>query len=170
MILNEKQQEHRRGLESKVQYNKSKLTTDNSQINQHTSRSYKAVDGRTYQTEQDTTQPLPIRKDQLKKLVESERISAVDIWRIEAFLRGEELDPRAVPSNDKRTEIVEKYRLWKENEVQKTARWVGDPVFVFEKLCEQWPDAIRFKKYKGVLYAMRYGDTPCKVYTTKNAE
>ena len=147
-----------------MQYKRNKQTIDDSQMYQNKSRNYQAVDGRLYETEPDTTQPLPIREDQLKKLVESERISAVDLWRIEAFLQGEVLDPRAVPDNNERAKIVEKYNLQKENEVQKNSRWVGDPAFVYEKLCEQWPDAIRFKKYKGVLYAMRYGDTPCKTY------
>lgn len=124
---------------------------------------YKAVDGRVYQTEPGSG-PLPIRESEIRNLVESERISATDLWKIEAFLRGEPVDEHAVPDQQVRKDIAQKYGLVKENDVQKTARWIGDPVAVFEKICEQWPDAVRFKKYKGVLYAMRYGDVPCKVY------
>ncbi len=39
---------------------------------------------------------------------------------------------------------------------------------VFEKLCEKWPHARKYIKYKGILYARKYGDAPVTVLHGKD--
>ncbi len=40
---------------------------------------------------------------------------------------------------------------------------------VFEKLCEKWPHARKYIKYKGILYARKYGDAPVTVIQGKDS-
>lgn len=119
------------------------------------------LNGRVYNSEK-YAGPLEIRKDAIRIAAHNERVSATDIYNMERFLEGHKgrLYARDM-SKETREQIVVKYDLQFN---ARAHRWMGDEVAIFNKLCEQYPHAAKYKKYKGLLYAINYGDTPCTVY------
>ncbi len=127
---------------------------------------YKSVDGRTYQTEQEA-RPLAMRRDVIRNQRHNQQMSANDLYRIEQFLSGENTSQKAFPVPQKeRDRIIREYGLVLDPRLQ---RYMADEESVFEKLCEKWPYARKYIKYKGILYARKYGDAPVTVIQGKDS-
>lgn len=118
------------------------------------------LDGRVYNSEK-YAGPLNVRKDVLTNMRHNDKVSASDIFNIERMLRGEK---RTKITTKERESIIQKYDLEYD---ERSHRWMGDPVVIYDMILEQYPHAIKYKKYTGLLYAMKYGDTPCTTYGGK---
>lgn len=115
------------------------------------------LDGRVYNSEK-YAGPLEVRKKIIPSMIHNEKVSAADIFNIERMLQGRQ--PIPIKSSD-REAIIQKYGLQFD---ARAHRWMGDPEAIFQQMCEEYPHAVKYKKYKGLLYAMKYGDTPCVTY------
>lgn len=114
--------------------------------------------GRVYNSEQ-YAGPLSMRKYTIAHLKQNEKVSASDIFNIELMLQGLKRSYKIKPAE--RENIIAKYDLQYD---ESNHRWMGDPEVIFNKICEEYPQAIKYKKYTGLLYAMKYGDTECLTY------
>lgn len=120
--------------------------------------SYKSVDGRFYTSEPQAA-PLPVRDYCVYHMRESEKMTLKDIASIEAMLNHTKILPNPLPAEEK-NRIIREYGL---SQDRPYGKWHGDATAVFEAFCAKFPHARKYKKYSGLLYAMRYGDTPCTI-------
>lgn len=136
-------------------YNKAVRATSNS-MSANPSSTY-TLDGRVYNSEK-YSGPLAPRRSVIDHMYANERVCAADIFNIERMLEGK---TPSIISKQHRERIVEKYNLQYD---KKGHRWIGDKETIFNQMCEEYPNAAKYKKYSGLLYAMRYGDNPCITY------
>lgn len=117
---------------------------------------YRGVDGRGYLAEK-REEPLEPRGKVMIALRHNEKVSAKQVFDLEHFC-GEPVRSW----NAKQTmRVVREYGLSKD---ETKNLWTGDPEAVFARFLEKYEKAGRYKSYKAMLYAMRYGDAPCVTY------
>lgn len=117
---------------------------------------YRGVDGRGYLAEK-REEPLEPRGKVIIALKHNEKVSAKQVFDLEHFC-GE---PVRVWNAGQLQRVVREYGLTKD---EAKNIWKGDPEAVFAVFREKYEKAGRYKSYKAMLYAMRYGDSPCVTY------
>ena len=122
------------------------------------------LDGRVYNSEA-YAGPLSPRKEMIKVYCHNDKVSATDIYNMERFLEGDATRRRSSSiSKSDRDDIINRYNLTYNANAH---RWMGDEKIIYDQLCEKYPHAVKYKKYKGLLYAIKYGDAPCEIITTR---
>lgn len=117
---------------------------------------YRGVDGRGYLAER-REEPLEPRKKVTMALRHNEMVSAKQVFDLEHFC-GE---PVRSWNAEQLQRVVREYGLRKD---EARHLWTGETEAVFAKFREKYEKAGRYKSYKAMLYAMRYGDAPCETY------